>query len=613
MTLQSRILLAQLPALTVVLVLLLWGGFTVDHLGAASQRILADNYRSVLAAQRMKESIERLDSAALFEVTGESERAAALRTVNLPIFESELVVEEGNLTEPGEPEITASLRKRWVAYQERYEVFLAAPAAEQRAIYFSDLLPAFLRVKDDADRVLALNQDAMAQRSDAAEGSADRARRAWLGWSILGVLGAVSLGTLVSKRISSPLKTLAQSAVQVGEGQLDVRLPDTGIVELDQLAGAFNQMAERLRQYRRVNNTEISRAREAAQAAIESLVDPVLVLNLQGDVRASNTAARRLFGPDHRGVVTPGTEVASAVRAACDAVLASGLPVIPTDFSSVVLVATPEAPRALLPHASPVNDAVTGELVGVTLLLQDVTRLRRLDELKGNLVQTAAHELRTPLTSLGMALHLALDERVSGPISERQAELLSAAREDVTRLKDLVEDLLDLSRVQQGSVRLQREAVSPAALLTAVCQGMKHQATEANVAVTVEPGLEETAISADRARLGIALANLISNALRYAPAGSTIRTRAVPTPVGVRFEVDDEGPGVSPEERERIFEPFVRGDHERGLGAGLGLTIAREVATAHDGRVGVGEAPGGGARFWVEVPSGEVGTGASGG
>ena len=120
-------------------------------------------------------------------------------------------------------------------------------------------------------------------------------------------------------------------------------------------------------------------------------------------------------------------------------------------------------------------------------------------------------------------------------------------------------------------------------------------------------------ISAARARLGIALANLISNALRYAPAGSTIRTRAVPTPVGVRFEVDDEGPGVSPEERERIFEPFVRGDHERGLGAGLGLTIAREVATAHDGRVGVGEAPGGGARFWVEVPSGEVGTGATGG
>ncbi|MDP2306483.1 MAG: histidine kinase dimerization/phospho-acceptor domain-containing protein [Pseudomonadota bacterium] len=604
MKLQTRILLAQLPALVVILVLLVWGGRTVERLGAESQRILAQNYRSVLAAERMKESIERLDSAALFGVAGSPERAEAMVAEHAPAFEAELRVQESNVTEPGEAQISASLRSAWTDFQTVHAAYRAAPPDEARQIYFDALLPAFNRVKDEAGRVLALNQDAMVRKSDEAAASAVAARRAWLVWALAGLAGAAGLGGLLAHRLTVPLRAISKSAERVGDGQLDIQLPHTQVEELDALADAFNKMASRLRLYRKASDSELARARESAQAAIESLADPVLVLTLRGELRASNGAARRLLAIDTRtrrlDQLDPELEL--AVERARAAVVEIGRPVIPADFSGVVVIDSSEGERALLPHATPINDAATGELVGVTVLLQDVTRLRRLDELKGNLVQTVAHELRTPLTSLGMALHLALDERVSGPLDPKLGELIATAREDVQRLRALVEDLLDLSRIQEGRVVLRRAPVSPASLLTFVWEAVRTPADAAGVDVRLAVSPDLPPVSVDRPRMVVALTNLAINAIRHAPRDTTVWLRAVTGPEGVRFEVDDAGPGVPPAERDRIFDPFVRGAEEEGAGVGLGLYIAREVAFAHGGRLGVTDADGVGARFWMEVP-----------
>lgn len=604
MKLQFRVLLAQLPALLVVGMLLVFGGATVKRLGEQGRAILADNYRSVLAAQRMKESIERLDSAALFRIAGSPDQADALVAEHRPHFEEELKVEEANITEAGETEVAASLRAAWEAYQADYDRFVAAPPEDARALYFGELLPAFEDVKADAERVLELNQDAMARRSDEAAERADAALRTWFLCSALGLAAALSLGVFVSRRIAGPLRAMAQTAERVGEGHLDVRLPHTRVEELDALGTAFNIMAERLRLYRRASDSELARAREAAQAAIESLVDPVLVLTLKGEIRATNGAARRLLGIDARSRRLDRSDpvLLEAVETARAAVAEAGCAVIPTDFSHVVVTETTEGERAFLPHATPINDAVTGELVGVTVLLQDVTRLRRLDELKGNLVQTVAHELRTPLTSLGMALHLALDERVSGPLDTKLIDLLAAAREDVTRLRSLVEDLLDLSRIQEGRVVLKKEPVPPLAILGDVREAVRAEAVQRHVDVRVESPTEPPPVDLDRPRMQLALTNLAVNAVRHAPEGSAVLLRVVDVDGATRFEVDDAGPGVPEPWRERIFEPFVRGDGEEGAGAGLGLYIAREVARAHGGRIGVDDAEIGGARFWIEVP-----------
>ena len=604
MNLRTRILLAQLPALIVVVLLLLWGGHTVARLGAQGQRILTDNYRSVVAAERMKESVERLDSAALFRIVGHVEEADEMVAEHRPVFEAELRVEEGNITELGEFEIAGALRTAWTDYQAAYDAFLASSPERRAELYFEALLPKFWNVKQGADRVLALNQDAMVRRSDEAAAAAASARRAYIGWSVLAVVAAVALSTYVAHRLTVPLRAMSVAAAEVGEGHLDLRLPRTRVAELDHLADAFDAMADRLRLYRRANDSELARARETAQAAIESLADPVLVLTVRGELRRTNDAARRLLGLNARVERLDPCDPAlvEAIQGARAAVAKGGRPVVPSDFGSVVVVQAAEGERAFLPHATPIYDAVTGEMVGVTVLLQDVTRLRRLDELKGNLVNTVAHELRIPLTSLGMALHLALDERVSGPVSGKLAELLATAREDVQRLRALVEDLLDLSRIQEGKVLLKIEAVAVPVLLTDVREAVRTAAEQASVEVDVEAPPDVGPVSVDRARMQLALTNLASNAVRFAPSGTTVILGAKRAPGGVRFEVDDAGPGVPKEERERIFERFARSDSDSGGGPGLGLYIAREVVRAHGGRIGVLERPGGGARFWIEVP-----------
>jgi len=166
MTLRSRLLLAQAPLAVALIAVAALSVVSSNMLGQAGTRILADNYRSVLAAQRMKESIERLDSAALFLVIGERDRGLALIREHRPAFERELQVQEQNITEPGEGEATRVLRDDWTRYQTGYDRFLASPPEQLQQKYLEVLQPGFLKVKASADDILALNQDAMVLKSN---------------------------------------------------------------------------------------------------------------------------------------------------------------------------------------------------------------------------------------------------------------------------------------------------------------------------------------------------------------------------------------------------------------------------------------------------------------
>ncbi len=240
-------------------------------------------------------------------------------------------------------------------------------------------------------------------------------------------------------------------------------------------------------------------------------------------------------------------------------------------------------------------------MVGATVLLQDVTRLRRFDELKNDLVATVAHEVRTPLTSLRMAIHLSA-EGVVGPLNEKQADLLHAAREDCERLQGIVDDLLDLSRIQAGRLALQVRQVPTEELVDAALDTQRAAAGERGVrlARTVEP--EVLTVGVDPERLHLVLSNLVGNGVRHTPAGGEVAVRVAREGERVRFEVRDTGEGIAREEQGRIFEKFYRAPGAPAGGAGLGLSIARDIVQAHGGDIGVTSAPGQGSTFWFTLP-----------
>ena len=605
MTLRTRLLLAQVPlalALTVVGVVAV---ATLADLGKSGERVLADNYRSVLAAQRMKEAVERIDSAALFLVIGEDTRGSQQSAENRPRFETELRVEEQNITEPGEQEAATELRKRWTSYQQDFDALVQLPmGSERRERYLRVLNPSFVRVKDAADAILTLNQDAMVHRSEELQRKSQLATTV----TILVVLAALLAGVLASgslvTRALRPLSVLGQAVRRLGEGDLDARVRVHGGGEVGQLADDFNAMADSLRTYRQSSLGELLQAQASAQAAIDSLPDAVLVFDAGGKLLNANRIAEGLLGLrlDAQAPLAPlPPEVRSVVDRVRTHVLSGQGAYVPRGFDEAVRVPAPDGGRALLPRASPVEDE-GGGLIGATVILQDVTRLVRFDELKNDLVATVAHEFRTPLTSLRMAIHLCTEGAV-GPLNDKQLDLLVAARDDCERLQRIVDDLLDLAKVRAGLLELRREAVEIPALLDQAQAGLRAAADDAGVTLEAHADPGSAPLLADRERLGLALQNLLSNAIRHTPRGGSVSLVASPQDGGVRFTVRDTGEGIAPEHLPRVFDRFFQVPGARGGSAGFGLSIVKDVAEAHGGTVGVESAPGAGSVFWLTVPA----------
>jgi signal transduction histidine kinase len=600
--LQTQLLLASAP-LAAGLVLL---GFvslrTVDELGRSSQRILQDNYRSVLAAQRMKEAAQRVDSAAMFRAAGRPDKADQQAPPNLRKFAEELSVEEHNVTESGEEQASRELLEVWNQYQAAYQRFAGIrDERELRRHYFEEMEPLFLRLKDAADRILEINQDAMVAKSEDARRVGEN-NRALLLLSTLGALGLGLFATVaLTRRALRPLQVLSMSVRRIGEGDLDARARLRGEDEIAQVGRELDVMADKLREYRSSSLGELLQAQQASQAAIDSLPDPVLVLSVDGSVLNVNQAAETLLqisaGADPLSRMP--SDVRAAVEKVLDHVIGGKGPYAPRGLEQAVRMRADGGDRALLPRATPLYSE-TGGVIGATIVLQDVTRLLRFDELKNDLVATVAHEFRTPLTSLRMAIHVLLEGLV-GPLNDRQVEMLHAARDDCERLQGIVEDLLDLSRIQAGKVEISLTPLPAKSIVDAAVAAKVDAADDAGARIEETLGEPVLPVLVDSERIGLVFDNLIGNAIRHSPSGGRIDVRAVPDGQRVRFEVQDQGPGIAPEYRQRIFEKFFRVPGTKGEGVGLGLYISREIVLAHGGDMGVESEPGHGSRFWFTL------------
>ena len=256
--------------------------------------------------------------------------------------------------------------------------------------------------------------------------------------------------------------------------------------------------------------------------------------------------------------------------------------------------------RFFRPEAIPILDT-DRQPTGVVLVLQDVTQLRQQDEIKKGVISTVSHQLKTPLTSIRMAIHLLLEEKV-GTLTEKQAELLVAAREDSDRLHNILNSLLDISRIESGRVQMEFRAVSPHSMVLDAIEPLQRAAEDQGVTLNIELPGDVPDVWADTARIGHVLVNLLSNALKYTPPGGKITLSAKSDEEWVRVSVADTGRGIPGTYLPKIFEPFFRVPEQgKETGAGLGLAIVKEIVEAHGGTVGVESHEGKGSTFTFTV------------
>ena len=602
MTLRTKLLLGYAGFVLALGLLAAWSARTLSQMSAVSGHIIAENYDSVVAAQDMKESLERQDSAALFDLLGQRDRARRQAAEHRDRFDGALTTAAANITEVGEAEAVEAIRRGRDEYYRRFNAFAQA-GGDRTAVYFQSLEPQFNEVRAASDRLLRLNQEAMRRKADAASRIARRWFFVTLALGLVLMAAGVAIEASLSKAIVGPVAQLTAATVRLASGDLETPpVPVRSADEIGTLAVSFNRMADRLRELRRSDMGKLLVAQQTTEAVIDSLFDPVIVADEDGVVRRLNPAAERLFGAraDTLGrpldAVTRDPRIAQSVAD----VLRSRVPSASEDAAATLPWAVDGARRAFRIRSTPMKD-VDGRLAGVVTLLEDVTHLSEVSRVKSEFIAAASHELRTPLTSVQMGIHLLL-EGTAGTLDERQRDILQVCREDTTRLDRLMRELLDLSKIESGAVTPQFAPVRPAALVGEAVDPLRLQVEAKGIRLEVDAPPDLPYVFVDRGQIERVIGNLVTNALRATPEGGTIAVASVRRADEVAVSVTDTGSGIPREHLPTIFEPFVQVPHAAVGGAGLGLTISRRIIEGHGGRLSVQSEPGRGSTFTFTIP-----------
>jgi PAS domain S-box-containing protein len=337
------------------------------------------------------------------------------------------------------------------------------------------------------------------------------------------------------------------------------------------------------------------------EALVEASRSGIVLVDRGARVAVVNRAFRKMFAFGDRELVgAPVGLVDDVLRP----LVASGEPLLEggdqEDREIQVNLPGEPKPRIFRRYSTAALGA-GGEVVGSMAVFDDVTEAHEIDRMKSEFISTVSHELRTPLTSIKGSMALVLD---GATLDEETRELVEVTKRNADRLVRLVNDILDVSKIEAGRLELDPAPTDVAALCAEAVQGIDGFAKKVGVSVTSAIAESLPKVRADRDRIVQVLTNLLSNALKFSPRGASVDLRAAATGEVVRFEVQDRGPGIAHDFRAKLFTRFAQSDRARREqeGTGLGLNICRALVVAHGGEIGVASEPGHGATFFFTLP-----------
>lgn len=399
---------------------------------------------------------------------------------------------------------------------------------------------------------------------------------------------AVALAVLIASAVTRPLQQLREAARALQHGALEQQVTVRGGAEVTELASTFNEMALRLRE----TISGLAQQRLRLEALLASSADGLIALDGRGVVRYMNPAAVALLG---RGEGRSFAEVARH-----------------HELSGVVQEAFARGERASIPvhlarqdvwvqaSASPITGG--GGEWAMLLLLHDITDVRRAEITRRDFVANVSHELRTPLAGIRAVVETLRDGALHDPPAA--IDFLNRVEAEVDRLVQLVEELLQLARIESG-MEMHMVEVNVRDVLAACVERFQHMAERAGVALHLDAPSRPLPIRADPQRLGQAVSNLVHNAIKFTPAGGSVTVAAGQRDGRLCISVTDTGTGIDPADLPRIFERFYVADRSRaGRGTGLGLAIVKHLVRAHGGTVEAASTPGKGSVFTIELPVG---------
>ena len=417
-------------------------------------------------------------------------------------------------------------------------------------------------------------------------------QRAILSATVIAALAAVFVAVVIAGRTTRSIQRLTEVATRMAAGDLDARLHLTPQNDLGNLTRAFNYMGDQLRD--QVQDLAAERGR--LEAILENMADGVLITDGMGQVSLLNPAAARLLEVKEEEVL--GRSFAEVARH--HELIQTWQDVYNERQEQMVAVEMDRQGIFVQMIVSPL--AITDQQ-GCLVILQDLTRIRRLETVRRDFISNISHELRTPLAALKALVETLLAGALDDPPAAKR--FLASAESEVDALTQMVEELLELTRIESGMVPLRLSPTPVADVVMPAIDRLRPQAERLNLNMKIDLPEDLPPVLSDASRAQQVVGNLVHNAIKFTPDGGkiTVKAEAENEEAAVLFYVRDTGVGIPAIELPRIFERFYKADRARsGGGTGLGLAIARHLVQAHGGQIWAKSKEGKGSTFYFTLP-----------
>ena len=561
MKLKTKLSLGLTFLFIVILIFGILGLFYINRLSSDSSAVLKNNHESLVYCNNMLKALEDIPA-----------KPGALK-----IFETNLKLQEANITEPGEKEATDELRKNFTELTND-------PADPSN----------YPQLRQSLQLINDFNQAAILNKSKIAQDNAETAKF-WLTiiFTIL-IIVTLTFSYNFPGIIAGPVTKLAEGIKAIANKNYQKRIYLERKDEFGDLADAFNTMAEKLDEYEHSNLAQLRFEKSRIETIINQMNDGIIGLDAKNHILFLNAVSEKLLGVKEStimGKYAPDVAVGNdLMRSLLQGDGKAELKIFADNQESYF-------------NKDIINVTANNEVIGKVIVLRNITPFYELNEAKTNFIATVSHELKTPIASIKMSAKLLTDNRV-GELNADQQDLVKSIGDDADRLLKITSELLNMSQVETGNIQLKFEPVEAGEIVEQALQAVQFQAQQKKIQLQTHLSAQLQKLNADSEKTTWVLINYLTNAIKYSSELSSIDITVTQNDKVIKFTVKDKGRGIDEKYLPKIFDRYFKvPDTQERSGTGLGLAISRQFIEAQGGGVWVESTPGEGSLFgfWLSA------------
>ena len=556
MKLKHKLTLGLVFLFTVIVAFGSLSFYYINQLSNDFSRVLKNNHESLVYCNNMLKALEDIPF-----------KREAIAT-----FESNLIKQQTNITEPGEKENTVALTKNFIELK-------ANPADSSN----------YPELRQSLQIITYLNQNAILKKNEIAQNTAQQARF-WL-TIIFTILTIISITFIYNfpAVLADPITRLAEGIREIANKNYQQRIYLEQKDEFGDLANAFNSMAEKLDEYEHSNLAKVKFEKSRIETIINQMKDGIIGLDEKKHILFVNAVSEKILGLKEKDLIG---------KYAADVAVQNDLmrTLLQKETQQELKIYADEKESFFTKEV--INVKASEEIIGQVIVLRNITPYHELNEAKTNFIATVSHELKTPIASIRLSLQI-LNNEQTGPINQEQALLIAGIKDDTNRLLKITGELLNMTQVDSGKIQLNIVASEVKDIMDYAITANKIACEQKNIQLNIAIAAQLPKVMADNEKTAWVLTNLLSNAVRYSFEKSTIFASVALKNKQLYFSVKDTGQGIAPQYKDKIFDRYYRipGSHKEGTG--LGLAICKEFIEAQGGKIIVESDYGAGSTFTV--------------